>query len=136
MTTRKRKKSVKERGYKSHGYGAKPLHRGSGSKGGKGHAGVFKHKKSWIFKYEPGLIGGKKGFSSKKKRGIVQPIKAINLRDLAKLAKSSEINVSDFGYNKVLAAGNLTKSLTVKAKFFSAGAQEKIEKAGGKAVKE
>ncbi len=132
----KRKKRVKMRGSKLHGYGAKAQHRGSGSKGGTGHAGVFKQKKSWIFKYEPGLIGGKKGFSSKKKRGIIGPIKAINLRDISKLAKSSEINLSDFGYDKVLAAGQLSKPLTIKARFFSAGAAKKIEKAGGKAVKE
>ncbi len=34
---------------------------------------------------------------------------------------------------KVLGNGELTKSLTVKAAKFTAGAQEKIEKAGGKA---
>ena len=34
---------------------------------------------------------------------------------------------------KILGNGELTKSLTVKAAKFTAGAQEKIEKAGGKA---
>ncbi|HLD57644.1 MAG TPA: uL15m family ribosomal protein [archaeon] len=136
MSAKKRKKVRKMRGSKTHGYGAKSIKNGSGNRGGVGKAGVFKHKKSWVFKYEPNKIGGKKGFSSKKKRGIIGPVKAINLRDIAKLAKTADINLKDFGYDKVLSSGELTKPLTITARFFSAGATEKIEQAGGKAVKE
>ena len=131
----KRKKRVKMRGSKTHGMGAKSIKNGSGNRGGVGRSGLFKHKKSWVFKYEPNRIGGKKGFSSKKKRGIIGHVKAINLRDIAKLAQKNEINLKDFGYDKVLASGELTQPLTITAKFFSEGATEKIEGAGGKAVK-
>ncbi len=136
MSSRKRKKVRKMRGSKTHGMGAKSIKNGSGNRGGVGKAGVFKHRKSWIFKYEPNKIGGKKGFSSKKKMGVIGPVRAINLRDIARLAQTNEIDLQQFGYDKVLSSGELSKPLTIKAKFFSAGATEKIEKAGGKAVKE
>ena len=71
----------------------------------------------------------------------------VNMDDLEKhFDKGSEVTpetviakglVNDMpnGGLKVLAFGELTKKLTVKANAFSKAAQEKIEKAGGQAVK-
>ena len=52
--------------------------------------------------------------------------------DAAALIESGAIKNAKDGI-KILGNGELTKSLTVKAAKFTAGAQEKIEKAGGKA---
>ena len=63
--------------------------------------------------------------------------KTINLRDMAKLEiNGKEIDIKAMGYDKVLAAGEWTHAVTVRAPAFSARAKEKIEKAGGKAVTE
>ncbi|MCX6814085.1 MAG: uL15 family ribosomal protein [Candidatus Aenigmarchaeota archaeon] len=129
----KRKKLVKMRGSKTHGYGSKKKHRGSGSKGGKGQAGQFKHKKTFFKRW-----GKEKQprFKSLEQRNIRAKEKAINLGDLVKLTDKNEIDASEFGYGKVLSEGVLEKPVTVKAKAFSKRAKEKIEAAGGKAVLE
>ena len=137
--SKKRKKNIKMRGSKTHGYGAKKRHRGSGSKGGVGMAGGFKNKKTWIFRYDRGHLGKQKGFKSIRQKKIKPSYKSINLRDLQKLAEknniSGSIELANFNYGKVLSAGELKKPLEVKAKYFSAEAEEKIKKSGGKATK-
>ena len=137
--SRKRKKVVKMRGSKSHGYGYKKKHRGKGSKGGKGMAGSFKHKKSWIFRYDRGHLGKAKGFKSMKQREIKPDYRAINLRDIQKLADRNSltgvIDLKSLGYEKVLASGELKKPIEIKAKYFSKSAEEKIQKFGGKVLK-
>ena len=63
MVVRFRKKVVKKRGSRTYGYGSPKKHRGKGSKGGKGKAGVGKkagHKA--IFLREQGHVLGKRGF--------------------------------------------------------------------------
>ena len=129
----KRKKVIKMRGSKTHGYGSKKKHRGSGSKGGKGQAGQFKHKKTFFKRW-----GKEKQprFKSLEQRNIRMKEKAINLGDLVKLTDKSEIDASEFGYGKVLSEGVLERPVTIKAKKFSERAKQKIEKAGGKAVVE
>lgn len=127
----KRKKVEKMRGSKTHGYGSKKKHRGKGSKGGKGYAGLSKHKKFFMLKYEPEHFG-KRGSKSKTRKKI----KSINLRDLEKIAKGKkEINVKELGYDKVLGSGKLKRALTIKATYFSKKAIQKIEKVKGKVVK-
>ncbi|MEM5778503.1 MAG: uL15m family ribosomal protein [Candidatus Aenigmatarchaeota archaeon] len=131
MVVRFKKKIRKKRGSRTCGYGSHKKHRGGGSRGGRGKAGMLKHKKSWMLKYEPNHFG-KKGFKILKKE-----IKAITLRDLDILAKKlnkTEINLSELGFYKVLSTGNLTQALTIKAKKFTENAKKKIEKAGGKAI--
>jgi large subunit ribosomal protein L15 len=123
----RRKKTTKRRGSRTSGKGGiKP-----GGRGGRGYAGSKKHRKSYILRYERGHIGKPKGFIPKTSKHV----SAVNLRDLEKLAgEKKEIVLADFGYDKVLGSGGITKKLTVKAKFFSRHAKEKIEKAGGKAI--
>lgn len=134
MVVRRRKKVRKMRGKRSYGYGSHKKHRGGGSRGGRGKAGLKKHKKSWMTRYEPNHFG-----KSKFKVPIraKKQIKAINLKDIDILAKNlnkNEIDVSEFGFQKVLSTGKLTKSLIIKARFFSNKAKEKIEKSGGKVI--
>ena len=73
-----------------------------------------------------------KGHKGQKARsgGGIRPGGAVV--DAAALVESGAIKNAKDGI-KILGNGELTKSLTVKADKFTAGAQEKIEKAGGKA---
>lgn len=139
MNSRKTKKAVKMRGSNSHGYGYKKKHRGKGSKGGKGMAGPFKQKKSWVLRFDRSRLGKAKGFKSLREKEITPSYKAINLRAVQILAEKNklagEIDLQSFGYGKVLSAGNLKSPFTIKAKRFSKEAEEKILKAGGKPVK-
>lgn len=134
MVVRFRKKSRRMRGSKTHGWGAKKKHRGAGSQGGRGMAGLKKHKKSWMLKYMPNYFG-KVGF--KIPIDAQKEIRAITLKDIDILAKKlnkTEIDVSGLGFDKVLSNGKLTQALTIKAKKFVEKAKQKIEEAGGKAI--
>jgi len=145
MVVRRRKKIRKLRGSRTHGYGSHKKHRGGGSRGGRGRAGMHKHKWTYTVKYEPEHFG-KKGFVRPRK--VVKKPKAINLKELDKLAEKLlekglaekegekiKINVLRLGYEKVLGNGKLTKPLIVEARIFSEKAIKKLEEAGGRAVK-
>ena len=145
MVVNKRRKSSRYRGSWTHGWGEKRRHRGAGHRGGKGMAGTGKRadqKKPCIWK-DPKYFG-KFGF---KKKNILEEIKPINIRDLEiklkilleqKLAGEEKgvytIDVTKLGYNKVLGSGKLTKKFRIISKYFSKGAIEKINEAGGEAV--
>jgi len=145
MVVRKGKKVRKFRGKRTYGYGSHKKHRGGGSRGGRGKAGLHKHKWSYTVKYAPEHFG-KRGF--KRPAAVVKEIKAINLKKIdqtveklleQKIAEKEndkiKINVLKLGYEKVLGSGKLTKPLIIEAKYFSKQAIKKIEKAKGKAVK-
>ncbi len=127
---KKRKKIVKLRGSRTHGWGSVKKHRGGGSKGGRGRSGTKKHMRVWLRKQGKDI--GKRGFKSMSQKGLKSSVKAINLKDIAKL---KEKDVSKYGYDKILGTGKIGKGLTIKAKSFSKKAIEKIQKAGSKAVK-
>jgi large subunit ribosomal protein L15 len=135
MVVRKKKKVRKFRGKRSYGYGSHKKHRGGGSRGGRGKAGMHKHKWSYTVKYDPDHFGSH-GFSrsfAKDKRP-----RSINLRDLDTIAKKTgkkDIDLAELGYDKVLGTGKLSGALNIKAKLFSKKALEKIESMGGKAIK-
>lgn len=132
MVVRREKKHRKFRGRRTY-HGSHKKARGGGSRGGRGKAGLHKHKWSYTVKYEPEHFG-KRGFTPIRARKL----NCINLKELEKIAKEknlSEIDVSQFGYEKVLGNGKISLPLTVKAKFFSEKAIKKIESAGGKAIK-
>ncbi|MDW8011354.1 MAG: uL15 family ribosomal protein, partial [Sulfolobales archaeon] len=84
MVVRRRKKSRSMRGIRTHGYGSIGQHRKSGSRGGKGAAGMHKHKWSWVVKYFPDWYG---------KRGFTYPVRmkeeyqAINVGELNELVR-------------------------------------------------
>ena len=96
----------------------------------------------------PGFEGGQTPLSMRlpKLPGFTNPNKEyyaiVNVESLNAFRKGSEVTPESLrerglirkkGLVKVLAEGELEKSLTVKAHAFSAGAREKIEKAGGTA---
>ncbi|NOZ81568.1 MAG: 50S ribosomal protein L15 [Candidatus Micrarchaeota archaeon] len=137
MVVRFRKKIKKKRGSKWHGYGSKKKHRGAGNRGGRGRAGLWKHKKNLVSKL--GIEIGKRGFSRpltlvKKK----EQKKIITLRALDELAETlgkKEIDLVSLGYSKVVSKGKITKPLIVKVENITESAKARIEEAGGKVVK-
>lgn len=130
MKLKKRKKSSRISG-RTHGHSAK-LHKGKGSKGGKGMAGSGKRadqKKTKVLKL--GVYFGKRGLTSKKTAKKKQKI--INLEDIKNKFKEGEkeINLEDY---KILGTGEVRKKFIIRCKAASASAREKIEKAGGKII--
>lgn len=119
---------------------------GNGKTAGKGHKGQNARSGGGV---RPGFEGGQMPLQRRiPKRGFnnvfAKEFAAVNVSELEKrfesgavvdaqtLIESGAIKKALDGV-KILGNGELTKSLTVKAVKFTAAAQEKIEKAGGKA---
>lgn len=144
MVVHRRKKVVKFRGSKTHGWGSMKKHRGKGNKGGSGRAGSSKKgdaKKPSFWKWR---AFGKHGF---KKKGLKEDIKAVNISYLEDnfdnllsknlIVKENDafvVDISKLGYNKLLSFGIVTKKFKILAKYASNNAIEKIKKAGGEIV--
>lgn len=141
MTIRREKRHRKFRGRRTY-HGSHKKWRGGGSRGGRGAAGLHKHKWSWTVKYDKDHFGR---FANKSRK---EKIKVVNLDYLAEKAEkllkekiaekegdAIKINVGKLGFGKVLGSGRIDIPLIVEAKEFSKSAEEKLAKAGGKAVK-
>ncbi len=119
------------RGTRTHGRGKK-AGRGAGLRGGRGNAGMHKHKWIYTVKYEPDHFG-RYGF--KRPQGTVKEVKTINVGSLAEqFAGQKEIDLAKAGYDKLLGSGAIYVAMTVTVAEASAKAKEKIEAAGGKLV--
>ena len=101
---------------------------GNGKTAGKGHKG----QKARSGAPRPGFEGGqmplyrripKRGFTNRNRKEFV----AINISTLERFDNGAEVTVDTL----ILANGELTKKLDVKANAFSASAKEKIEALGG-----
>lgn len=132
---RKTKKNKGMRGYKTHGWGSKKKHRGSGSRGGFGLAGTGKradHRKSWVLKVYGNTYFGKRGFV--RHTGMIEKKStAINVVELNRL-EGSEIDLGKIGYDKLLGKGNMNRKVKITVKSASANAIEKIKRAGGEVI--
>jgi len=128
MKLKKRKKHGRMRGIRTHGHSAK-LHKGKGSRGGKGMSGTGKRadqKKTLVIKnYGTGYFG-KQGITSRKT--AKKKIKFINLREITEKYSPGEIDLS--GY-KILGNGETKDKYVIKARAASKSAIDKIKKAGG-----
>jgi len=126
MSNLKPRKQRYLRGRKT-GFGSKKKHRGGGSRGGRGLAGLHKFKWSWTVTQEPDHF---KKPSMKPKPKIFDPI---NLWQINEMAVKHNLKTLDLQNYKVLGSGEITVPVTIKAAAFSAQAVEKIQSAGGKA---
>jgi large subunit ribosomal protein L15 len=134
----------------SKGARKKPTRVGRGAGSGTGKTASYGHKgqraRSGGVK-RPGFAGGQTPLALRfPKRGFNKPNRKawaiVNLEQLEKLAAGTAVD-ADLLLQKgiirekldglrVLGKGDLSKALTIKANHFTAGAKEKIEKAGGK----
>ena len=144
MTINKRKKNTRQRGHKTHGWGAKKKHRGKGHQGGAGMAGSGKRadsKKPSIWKER---YFGKFGFVSKTPKikinavnisYIQQHINRFLSKDLIKKEKDTySIELDKLGFNKLLGDGRVSMKFKIKAPYASKTAIEKIKEAGGEII--
>lgn len=137
MPVNRRKKSVRFRASRTHGWGTKK-HRGSGNRGGKGMAGTGKRAdqiKPTILKlYGPEYFGH---YGFKRPQKVKIKIKAINVGNLDQInfdKKEGSKIIADLriiGYNKLLAKGEVTKAYKVVVDYATHSAIEKITAKGG-----
>ena len=144
MTINKRKKNTRQRGSKTHGWGAKKKHRGQGNRGGRGMAGTGKRadsKKPSIWKER---YFGKFGFVSKTPKPKINPVNISYIEQhIDKFLSNNLIKKEDgfyfvelekLGYNKLLGDGRISTKFKIKTPYASKTAIEKIKEAGGEVV--
>lgn len=137
------KRARKFRGHRTHGRGKKKG-RGAGLRGGKGNAGLHKHKIMTVIKYMPDHFG-RRGF--KRPQSMIKEDKTINIETLnlgvEKIlmeghAKENEgiieIDLNALGFNKLLGSGKVDKKLKITVEKASKNAIEKVKSAGGEIV--
>lgn len=127
-----RTKTKKFRGSARHGRGRK-AGRGKGLRGGKGNAGLHKHKYATTVKWqsEGYYHFGRVGMKPVEVQGEADSV--INVGDLAlRFPQENAVNLGEHGYTKLLGAGEIGRAVTVTVEAASASAVEKIQAAGGK----
>jgi large subunit ribosomal protein L15 len=138
-----RKRGEKFRGSRTHGRGKK-AGRGAGKRGGRGNAGLHKHKFIITLKYFPDHFG-RHGF--KRPPSLGKADITINLRDITeytdRMIKEKhatrkgdlvELDLGALGITKLLGSGSLGGKYQITVKKASAKAVEKVEQAGGKVI--
>lgn len=131
------------RGGRTHGRGKK-AGRGAGKRGGRGNAGLHKHKFITTLKYMPDHFG-RHGF--KRPPSLGKADITINIYDIeihrdqmiadgiAKRAGDTiEIDLGKAGVNKLLGTGRVSGKYHITVQKASAKAVEKIEDGGGKVI--
>jgi large subunit ribosomal protein L15 len=133
------RKSRKNRGSRTCGYGKVGQHRDQGAKPER-KCGRHKHKWSYVIRYEPNYFE-KKGFTCPK--SLRQSFKVVNVGKLDQMAGELPaekdryfLNLDNLGYTKLLGTGRVTKPLTVKVASCSESASRKIKEAGGEVLAE
>jgi len=138
-------RTSKFRGSRTHGRGQK-AGRGAGLRGGRGNAGLHKHKYISVVKYMPDHFG-RHGF--KRPQSVVGQNITINLSDLEinleslkseGFAESKQgrivVNLRKAGIDKLLGSGKISTPVDVIVDGASKKAKEKLEKIGGKLITE
>jgi large subunit ribosomal protein L15 len=126
-----RTKTKKFRGSMTHGKGKK-AGRGAGLRGGKGNAGLLKHRYMHMVKNMPDHFG-KHGF--KRHPSIINKNKIINIGQLEDtFPGKNEIDLTKEGFDKLLGSGSINKKLKIKVNEASEKAIEKIKEKGGEII--
>ena len=103
--------------------------RGAGKRGGRGNAGMNKHRVMTRIKYMPNHWG-MHGFNRDPSLRNVSV--TVNVGQLEAMAEGADsIDLTELGIDKLLGSGRISSSLTVTVESASAKAVEKIEAAGG-----
>ena len=115
----------------THGRGKK-AGRGAGLRGGKGNAGLNKHRYMHMVKYMPNHFG-KSGF--KRPQSIIKKDKTINVGQLEELFPGkNDIDLGKEGFDKLLGGGKLNNKIKIKVDSASEKAVEKVKDKGGEVI--
>jgi len=138
-------RTSKFRGSRTHGRGKK-AGRGAGLHGGRGNAGLHKHKYITLVKFMPDHFGHR-GF--KRPQSVVAQNITINLSELELSLESLKkdgfaevksgktvVDLRKAGIGKLLGSGRITIPVEVIVDSASARAREKLIEAGGKIIGE
>lgn len=138
-------RTEKFRGKRTHGRGHKSG-RGAGIRGGRGNAGLLKHKFMYVILNMPNHFGhhGFKRPQSVVSSNVVINVNAIEekLQDYLKSGAAFQegdiykINLTELGYDKLLGTGRISVPVEISVASASPGAIAKIEAAGGKVITE
>ncbi len=138
MPTRLRK-IRKKRGTRVVGWGRVGQHRKAGGRGGRGMAGLKRHKRSWMLKYDPDHFGYH-GFYRHPSPNVTR--RWINVRDLDELyeglhggpAPEGELptlDLASLGIEKLLGGGSVRRAYRVIVPAATESAIRKVKEAGG-----
>ncbi|MCL5678509.1 MAG: 50S ribosomal protein L15 [Candidatus Thermoplasmatota archaeon] len=130
----------KFRGSRTHGRGKKSG-RGAGIHGGRGNAGLHKHKFMHMLKYDPGHFGPR-GFKRplkmlEEKRAITTGVLESVLPRLVSggFAKEQDgkitVDLAAAGYDKLISDGSIHSAIHVTVAAATPKAKQHIEKSGG-----
>lgn len=126
-----RKKTKKFRGSMTHGKGKKGG-RGAGLRGGRGNAGLLKHRYMHMVKYMPDHFG-KHGF--KRPQGTVKKDNIINVGKIEEIfPNKKDIDLEKEGFDKLLGGGKIKNSLKIKVSQASEKAINKVKEKGGEVI--
>jgi large subunit ribosomal protein L15 len=115
----------------THGKGRKGG-RGAGLRGGRGNAGLHKHKFMHMLKYMPDHFGVH-GF--KRPQSVIKRNKTINIGELEeKFPGKNNIDLEKEGFDKLLGSGVVNSKLKIKVNTASEKAIEKIKEKGGEII--
>jgi len=115
----------------THGRGKKGG-RGAGLRGGRGNAGLLKHKYMYMIKNMPDHFG-RHGF--KRPQSVVKKNKTINVGQLEEtFPGKNDIDLGKEGFDKLLGGGSLNKKMKIKVNIASEGAIKKIKEKGGEII--
>ncbi|MFH0737986.1 MAG: uL15 family ribosomal protein [Candidatus Micrarchaeota archaeon] len=136
MTNRKKKQKSGYLGHRSHGRGNCKNRRGSGNRGGRGKAGLCKHKNSLIAKVDKTYFG-KHGFV---RANQAERMKVAHLYEINQKAVCNELEKKGGKYHfdfqgKILATGDVTVPLSIRAVCWSKNVEKKLGTAGGEITK-
>jgi len=126
-----RTKTKRFRGSMTHGRGKK-AGRGAGLRGGRGNAGLCKHKFMYMMKYMPDHYG-RHGF--KRPQSVIKDNVTINVGQLEeRFPGKNDIDLNKEGFDKLLGGGSLNSKLKIKVNSASEKAIEKIKDKGGAVI--
>ena len=137
------KRTEKFRGSRTHGRGMK-AGRGAGMRGGKGNAGLHKHKYISCVKYMPDHFG-RHGF--KRPQKLAKAKITINVQDICEKADflienglatkeggALVVDLGGIGIDKLLGKGKATMKLKITVSEATPRAVAKVQEAGGEVV--
>ncbi|MBT3582870.1 hypothetical protein HN924_03040 [Candidatus Woesearchaeota archaeon] len=138
MVIRKQKKSVKQRGSRTHGWGAGKKHRGAGHRGGRGESNIGKRGGARKPRYLAKGIKpyGQRGMPATQKGASDNIINLATIYDKletwvkqGKVKKEKDtyvVNLTKLGYDKLLSGGAVRQKLNITVGKISKKAAEKL----------